>query len=79
MLKILMENLKGSYLVGSLVCYETQNEATLKNAFLALGELGILQSAKNKPKLQEDQKDKLEETTTLLAECHLSVRKELNI
>jgi glycerol-3-phosphate O-acyltransferase len=77
MLRILMEGLQASYLAGTLICYETQNEATLKNAFLALGEMGILKSAKNKPKLHEDGKEQLLEITEMLKICHLSIRKSL--
>ena len=49
MLGILMQSLKSSYFAETLLAYETQNEATLKNAFLAFGELGLVKSAKAKP------------------------------
>ena len=79
MLNILMQGLRSSYYAGSLVAFESQNEATLKNAFLALGELGVLQSAKNKPQLIPERRELLNECTELLKACHSATRAKLTL
>ncbi|MBL91518.1 MAG: hypothetical protein CMH56_06860, partial [Myxococcales bacterium] len=79
MLNILMQGLRSSYYAGSLVAFESQNEATLKNAFLALGELGVLQSAKNKPQLIPERRESLNECTELLKACHSATRAKLTL
>jgi hypothetical protein len=79
MLNILMQGLRSSYYSGSLVAFESQNEATLKNAFLAFGELGVLQSAKNKPQLLPEGRELLNECTELLKACHGATRATLQV
>ena len=74
MLGILMQSLKSSYFAETLLAYETQNEATLKNAFLAFGELGLVKSAKAKPQSGARKRAELDQLTALLQECHAATR-----